>query len=66
MALKFYCSGDTSKTKQMAEFAKLKLDYAILCGDGIFNMGLKEAKECAEIIGAKHNIIIHLKPWQTI
>jgi L-ascorbate metabolism protein UlaG (beta-lactamase superfamily) len=60
--LKIYCSGDTSKTKQMAEFAKLKLDYAILCGDGIFNMGLKEAQECAEIIGAKHNIIIHLKP----
>jgi hypothetical protein len=25
-------------------------------------MGINEAAECAEIIGAKHNIIIHLKP----
>jgi hypothetical protein len=25
-------------------------------------MGLKEAAECAELIGAKHNIVIHLKP----
>ena len=25
-------------------------------------MGLKEAAECAALIGSKHNIIIHLKP----
>jgi len=60
--IKIYASGDTSKTEQMKTFAALKLDYAILCGDGTFNMGLKEAAECAELIGAKHNIIIHLKP----
>jgi len=57
-----YASGDTSKTKQMETFANLNLDYAILPGDGKFNMGLKEAAECARIIGAKHNIIVHLKP----
>lgn len=60
--LKIYCSGDTSKTKQMSSFKELKLDYAILCGDGFANMGLKEAAVCASLIGAKHNIIIHLKP----
>jgi L-ascorbate metabolism protein UlaG (beta-lactamase superfamily) len=60
--VKIYASGDTSKTKQMETFAGMKLDYAILCGDGFFNMSLKEAAECARFIGAKHNIIIHLKP----
>ena len=25
-------------------------------------MGPKEAAECAALIGAKHNIIVHLKP----
>ena len=60
--VKIYASGDTSKTKQMETFAAMELDYAILCGDGVFNMGLKEAAECAKLTGAKHNIIIHLKP----
>jgi L-ascorbate metabolism protein UlaG (beta-lactamase superfamily) len=60
--IKIYASGDTSKTDEMRGFSDLHLDYAILCGDGKFNMGLNEAAECAEIIGAKHNIIIHLKP----
>jgi L-ascorbate metabolism protein UlaG (beta-lactamase superfamily) len=60
--VKSYASGDTSKTKQMETFAGIKLDYAVFCGDGFFNMGLKEAAECARLVGAKHNIIIHLKP----
>ena len=60
--LKIYCSVDTSKTRQMSEFAARRLDYAIFCGDGKFNMGLKEAAECARLVGAKHNIIIHLEP----
>ena len=60
--VKIYASGDTSKTKQMESFADMKFDYAILCGDGMFNMGLKEAAECARLIGAKHNIIVHIKP----
>ena len=60
--IKIYASGDTSKTVQMEEFAEMELDYAILCGDGVYNMDLEEAAECARIIGAKHNIIIHLKP----
>jgi L-ascorbate metabolism protein UlaG (beta-lactamase superfamily) len=60
--LSIYCSGDTSKTTQMSSFAARELDYAIFCGDGKFNMGLKEAAECARLVGAKHNIIVHLKP----
>ena len=60
--VKFYASGDTSKTQQMETFAELELDYAILCGDGFFNMGPDEAAECAELIGAKHNILIHMSP----
>lgn len=57
-----YCSGDTSKTEQMESFAARALDYAMLPLDGLFNMSLKEGAECARLIGAKHNIPIHLKP----
>jgi len=64
--IKVYASGDTSKTKQMETFAELKIDYALFPGDGLFNMGPDEAAECAEIIGAKHNILIHLKPGQSV
>lgn len=60
--VKLYLSGDTSRTKQMDTFAALELDYAIFPGTGILSMGLEEAAECAKLIGAKHNIIVHLKP----
>jgi L-ascorbate metabolism protein UlaG (beta-lactamase superfamily) len=60
--IRVYCSGDTSKTKQMQEFAKQSFDYALFCGDGVFNMGPKEAAECAKLVGAKHNMLIHVKP----
>ena len=59
---KIYASGDTSTTQQMASFAELGLDYAIFCGDGFVNMGPKEAAECARLIRAKHNILIHTAP----
>lgn len=60
--LKIYCSGDTSKTAQMATFAARWLDYAIFCGDGKYNMGPEEAAECARLVGAGHNLIIHVSP----
>ena len=63
--VKLYASGDTSKTQQMESFSQLELDYALFPGDGIFNMGLEEAAECARISGAKHNILIHLKPGES-
>ena len=62
--LQLYFSGDTSKTKQMESLAERKLDYAFLCGDGFYNMDLKEAAECAKLIGAKHNTPVHLKPGE--
>ena len=64
--VKIYASGDTSKTTQMESFAALELDYALFPGDGIFNMGPDEAAECARIVGAKHNILIHLKPGESV
>jgi len=57
--VKIYASGDTSKTKQMETFAALDLDYAIFPSDGHFNMGADEAAECAKLVGAKHNILVH-------
>jgi L-ascorbate metabolism protein UlaG (beta-lactamase superfamily) len=60
--VKLYASGDTSRTRQMETFAALNLDYAIFPGAGLLSMGPGEAAECAEMIGAKHNIIIHLQP----
>ena len=46
----------------METFAARKLDYALLCCDGVYNMGLEEASECAELIAAKTSIPYHMKP----
>ena len=62
--IRVYASGDTSRTKQMETFAARRLDYALFPCDGSFNMNLEEAAECARLIGAKHNIPIHLKPGE--
>ncbi|MDR1541112.1 MAG: MBL fold metallo-hydrolase [Clostridiales bacterium] len=59
-----YASGDTSKNRRMEALSRENINYALLPGDGIYNMDLDEAAECAEIIGAKHNIPVHLKPGQ--
>ena len=60
--LQLYFCGDTSTTPQMAELAARKLDYAFLCADGYYNMDLTEAALCAALIGARHNVPVHLKP----
>jgi L-ascorbate metabolism protein UlaG (beta-lactamase superfamily) len=57
-----YFSGDTSTTPSMAGFADRKLDYAFLCCDGVYNMDVAEASECAKTIGAKHTIPYHMEP----
>ena len=62
--LKLYFSGDTSKTEQMASFVDMNLDYAFLCCDGFYNMGLEEASECASLINAKQNVPVHVKPGE--
>lgn len=57
--IKVYVTGDTSKTKQMAEMSGMNIDYAFYCTDGVFNMGNDEASECAKLVNAKHNIPYH-------
>ena len=57
-----YVSGDTSTTPTMPALAKRNLDYAFFCCDGIFNMDIAEASECAKAVGAKHSIPYHMAP----
>ena len=59
---KLYAAGDTSKTDAMTGMAAEKLDYTLLPCDGVYNMDLDEAAECAKIIGARINIPIHMLP----
>lgn len=63
--IRLYASGDTSTTQEMKTLLPAyKLDYALLPIDGIYNMGPKEAAACAETIGARHNIPVHMKPGE--
>ena len=57
-----YASGDTSTTDYMDTLAVRKLDYALLPTDGVYNMDIPEAMDCAQRIGARHTIPIHMKP----
>lgn len=57
-----YISGDTSTTQQMPELAERELDYAFYCCDGVYNMDVAEASECAKMVGAKVNIPYHSGP----
>ncbi len=54
-----YVTGDTSTTRQMPQLAEKKIDYAFFCCDGVYNMGIKEAEQCAEMVAAKHSIPYH-------
>lgn len=60
--LLLYFAGDTSKIKEMEEFRKQGIDYALLPCDGVYNMDTKEASECAKIIGARYSIPVHVIP----
>jgi L-ascorbate metabolism protein UlaG (beta-lactamase superfamily) len=62
--VKVYASGDTSTTGMMSGFATRGLDYALLPLDGVYNMDPEEGARCARLIGAKHNIPVHLKPGE--
>ena len=60
----FYASGDTSTTEDMrsGKLAAMNLDYAALPGDGVYNMDIPEASACAQLVGARHTIPVHLEP----
>lgn len=57
-----YHSGDTSRVPEMSVLAPRKIDWALLCSDGYWNMGPAEAAECAKLVGAKRSIPIHSSP----
>ena len=57
-----YISGDTSRTEQMAGLAERKIDYAFFCCDGVYNMDMDEASQCAALVGARHSIPYHMAP----
>lgn len=57
-----YVSGDTSTTQQMSELADRNLDYAFFCCDGVYNMDVTEASECAKLVNASHSIPYHMIP----
>ena len=62
--IQVYISGDTSKTAQMETFASRNLDYAFLSCDGVYNMDITEASECAALIAARHTIPYHMAPGE--
>jgi L-ascorbate metabolism protein UlaG (beta-lactamase superfamily) len=64
--IKIYHSGDTSKITEMADLAAKKIDYALLCMDGNFNMGPEEATQCADLIKAQYYIPIHTTTSPTV
>ncbi|MBO6047228.1 MAG: MBL fold metallo-hydrolase [Erysipelotrichaceae bacterium] len=55
-----YGGGDTSYFPEMKDFKGL--DYALLPSDGIYNMNIKEASRCADLIDTKVAIPIHMAP----
>ena len=59
---KLYFAGDTSTVPEMSTLKALSLDYALLPVDGFYNMDEKEAAACAQEIGAKRTIPIHMVP----
>lgn len=60
--ISLYASGDTSETEQMKTFKARNLDWALYPTDGKFNMNPEEASRCAQLVGAKHNVPIHMMP----
>ncbi|MBR2521761.1 MAG: MBL fold metallo-hydrolase [Coriobacteriales bacterium] len=58
--ISIYFAGDTSKTEAMGtDLRRMFLNYAFLPSDGIYNMGIEEAGECARALRAKHVAAIH-------
>ena len=60
----FYASGDTSTTDDMrcGKLAKMRIDYAVFPADGVYNMDVPEASECAKLVAARHSIPVHIVP----
>ena len=46
----------------MQKMKERHLDYAVLPMDSTYTMDVEETMHCAEIIGARHTIPVHMKP----
>lgn len=57
-----YFAGDTGQTDQMSSMTDRKLDYAVLPMDSTYTMDIPETIRCAELIGARHTIPVHMSP----
>lgn len=58
--ISIYHAGDSSNVPELQALASKEIDYALYPIDGQFNMDAIEATELANIIGATHNIPIHM------
>lgn len=58
--IRIYHAGDSSNVPELQALAGKEIDYALYPIDGQFNMDAAEATELANIIGATHNIPIHM------
>jgi len=55
-----YHAGDSSNVEELHVIAEKEIDYAFYPIDGVSNMDAVEASELANIIGATHNIPMHM------
>ena len=44
------------------KLAEAGIDYAVFPCDGVYNMDLAEASECAKLVAARHSIPVHMVP----
>lgn len=61
-SVKIYAAGDTSETSRMRKMSAENIDYAFLPADGIYNMDVKKAAECARLISPRFAIPYHMIP----
>ncbi len=54
-----YYSGDTSRLPEMEGWKTYSINYALICSDGFYNMGVTEAADSALAMGAKRIVPIH-------
>lgn len=59
---KIYFLGDTSYIEEMKNLKEEHIDVAFYPIDGIYNMNPAQASECADIIGAKLSVPVHMLP----
>ncbi len=57
-----YFAGDTGETEEMTRLAARHLAYAVLPMDATYTMDVPEAIRCANRIGAKRSIPVHMAP----